>query len=206
MSLTSLTSNARLIAVLMIAACTGGNSGAEGLAPPHEMPGGDMVPCPCNTSGRFARVTVLAREGDDVTLRVEELLGTEPEWALEPGDELESRFVGRLPCYRGTIEVAPGEEALAVFHPSEMLTPDRWAHVRLTPWAADLLFAQTDEAELFVPSSEVGQLMEDGVEACRSTYGDATDLPGTATDGTSDVYYCIRDGGVVPCSDPADDH
>lgn len=163
--------------------------------------GGDTVPCPCTASGHFVRVVVLAREEDSVTLRVEELLGSAPDLPLVPGDAIEARFVGRLPCYRGTTEVAPGDEALAVLRPQQMVTRERWAEVRLTPWASDLLFAQTDEAELFVPASDVAHLMDHGLEECRSTYGDWSELPGTASDGESDVYYCVHDGEALPCAD-----
>lgn len=160
------------------------------------------VSCPCNAEGRFVRVTVLAQNGENVTLRVDELIGTEPDIGLSPGDETEARFVGRLPCYRGTIEIESGKEALALFSLGEKVTPKRWAGIRLTPWADNLLFAQTDEADLFVPANELNRLYDN--DRCYAEYGQWSDLPGTGTDGSSDVYWCVEDGEEYPCLERVD--
>lgn len=150
------------------------------------------VPCPCNTPGRLLRVLVLARLGDEVTLRVEELV--DPVMKLTVGDEFEARFLDRLPCFSGSAEVVVGEEALAVL--SEGRSAGRPADVRLTPWRTSLLMAKTTEAALWVPAAEVHRLRSD--PGCYDTFGDWADLPGDATDGERSEQ-CVLDGIEQPC-------
>jgi hypothetical protein len=98
---------------------TVGQSGSEGVP----SGGGVTVPCPCGLGRSEAlRVTVLAKKGDRVSLRVEEVLhGTAP---VTLGDVIDaSWYDDKLPCYLGCYSVEVGEQALAFYTPGEPALP-----------------------------------------------------------------------------------
>jgi hypothetical protein len=122
-----ITAIASTLWVALIGACFGvacssegptvGQSGSEGMP----SGGGDLaVPCPCGPRDAL-RVTVLAQQGDTVSLRVEEILrGQLP---LVPGDVIEGiRYDDELACHLGCADVAVGEQAFA-FYVREIVPP-----------------------------------------------------------------------------------
>ena len=96
---------------------TVGQSGSEGVPPG----GGDTVPCPCGLAEGL-RVTVLARDGDRFSLRVEEVLGGSS--PVGPGDVIDaSQYDDTFACYRGCFSPAVGDQALALYAPGEPALP-----------------------------------------------------------------------------------
>lgn len=96
-----------------------GQSGSENL--PDDGTGGNTVPCPCLQRDAL-RVTVLAQQHGNLTLRVEEVL--HGELPLVPGDVIEAdRHDDTFACYRGCAPIADGEQALAFYRPTEPALP-----------------------------------------------------------------------------------
>lgn len=177
-----------LAAMLLLPSCQG-QSGSEGRtgSGASDMDVGNTTPCPCEASGTFLRVTLVARSGAEVTLRVEALIHGAT--ALRVGDELRATWNGELPCSGEAGAIAVGEPALAVFtalracDASECteLEPAQGS-VQMTAWTDELLIAQTVAARLTVPAAELGQLWS-GSPECRERFGDWSQLPGAFEDG-----------------------
>lgn len=119
-------------------------------------------------------------------LRVEEVLLGDIE--LASGTELEALSDGYLPCYRGADAVAPGEQALAAINwdggspPDAGITAEQVVNVRLSPWGDSIVFAETPQAKVSVPVSELPELAGDLLE-CIDRFGDWASLPGAFPDG-----------------------
>lgn len=145
--------------------------------------GGDVMACPCEAAGTFLRVTLLARDGGDVTLRIARVIHGETAWRA--GDELRASDDGQLPCYLGVSSIDIGADALAVFVPAPSCDAgdcaDAPGSVRMTPWAEELLMAETPGGRLSVPASEIDSLWSN-VNQCLDRYGLWAELPG-AFDG-----------------------
>jgi hypothetical protein len=166
-----------------------GQSGSEGRAGAgqggaiNDDGGGDVMPCPCEAAGTFLRVTLLARDGGDVTLRIARVIHGET--SLRTGDELRATDGGQLPCYLGVSSIDVGGEALAVFQPAGSCDAsdcaDAPGSVRMTPWADELLLAETAGGRLSVPAGELESLWGN-VNECQDRYGLWAELPG-AFDG-----------------------
>jgi hypothetical protein len=151
----------------------------------------DVDLCPCDALGVYLRVTVLQKEGASLSLRVEAVIhGATP---LTHGAELRADWNGELPCSGSQTNIGIGTEALVVFTPAERAGGScdaapcengDWTRgdVRLTPWADQLLMAQTAEASLSVPASELARLWSNQ-GACLARYGDWSTLPGAFEDG-----------------------
>jgi len=152
---------------------TGGTDGTDG-------DNDQSPPCPCGAPGVFLRVTVLESRGAQRTLRVEQLIHGETTTA--PGDELVVEDTAQPPCFVGSLPVADGQQALAVFSPADPAdcgAPDCGGidgSVRLAPWddraGADVPFAQVGDAAIRVPAAELDSLWSDDVDACISRRGD----------------------------------
>lgn len=156
-----------------------GQSGSEAPAGTGGNPStpDETVPCPCDAGGIFLRVTVLAADDPALrTVRVDAVIHGETD--LGVGDRLNVEDDGQLPCSFGSAPVADGQQALAVFTPAEPAICDGGTcssvagSVRLTPWADELLFAQTPEGRVAVPASELDSLWSDDVDACMDRHGD----------------------------------
>jgi hypothetical protein len=97
-----------------------GQSGSEGVPDPGGG-GGSTVQCPCGVPLGLApnalRVSVLAQEGDSLSLRIEEILnGTLP---LVPGDVIEaSRYDDTFACSLGCAPLDVGDQAFAFYYVS----------------------------------------------------------------------------------------
>lgn len=183
----------------------GGNSGSEGVLPgvqtdaaDEDSGGGNAVPCPCNAPGTFTRATVLAQDAEMLQLRIEEVLHGALE--LSAGDELQARFAGRMPCYRGVVEVAVGDELLAVLSEGEMVDAGRFAGVRVTPWAQQLVMADDGEQQLSIPADALDELWDN--PRCHEDHGDWSELDLDSPDGDSDQYWCVNDGDEQQCGGP----
>lgn len=132
-------------------------------------------------------------------LRVEEVLRGDA--ALAPGDEIDAVSDGILPCFLGLDKIIEGEQALAAVNwprtelaaceeadacaPPPELSPQvlrEHGTARLTRWGDSLVFAQTAEAQLSVPASELGVVFDDFGE-CRARFGDWASLPGAFPGG-----------------------
>jgi hypothetical protein len=166
-----------------------GQSGSEGHAgagpggAANDQGGGDVVACPCEAAGTFLRVTLLTREGAEVTLRIAQVIHGETSWRA--GDELRATDGGQLPCYLGVSNIDVGGDALAVFEPASSCDASDCANalgsVRMTPWANELLMAETAAGRLSVPARELENLWGN-VNECLDRYGLWAELPG-AFDG-----------------------
>ncbi|MGD8861099.1 MAG: hypothetical protein PVI30_13920 [Myxococcales bacterium] len=187
----------------------GGSSGAEGEIPTTgtddaASDGGDVAACPCGPPGTLLRATIEQAEQGEVSLRVQERL--HGELALGAGDTLQARYQGRLPCYRGTLQVQAGDEVLALLREGDRLADGRFVDARLSPWQDPLLFARTDEDELTVPQDELASLWGE-TAACVERFGNWDALQGPSTDGDSNAYYCVDEdsGRELLCANPTDE-
>lgn len=163
---------------------TGGTSGNSDCSP-------DITSCPCGIEDVVLRATVLAQDGSELTLRVEEVI--HPRTPLEAGDQIRVTFAGSLPC-GGTTSAPVGSEALVLFQPPEetrgvcdggpCMIYD-WSHgsARLTPWADTLIMGSSGEAQLTIPAAELDQLWTDRAE-CVGRYSDWSVLRSPLTECT----------------------